>query len=226
MPRIVDLEDEPLDGDDYGGSEGHGYDDEYDDSTADGNSLDDEGATGIGRAANGGSSGAAAPVTLPESEYRESLGFLRASRKLALPGAGFDAADDGRIVALAALDRFGLLLVSSATGILVYAIEDLSSAAFGRGGQQQQQQQDPALPVPVRADVALAGRPSRMLASRDNLRVAVAVGDKVLVFDTASLVNSGGGGAAAAPAAPVATVALSSPDAGDAGDLPPRALSW
>ncbi|CAN0227227.1 unnamed protein product, partial [Ectocarpus sp. 12 AP-2014] len=76
---------------------------------------------------------------------------------------------------------------------------------------------------PVRADVALAGRPSRMVASRDNLRVAVAVGDNVLVFDTASLVNGGGGGAAAAP---VATVALSSPDAGDAGDLPPRALSW
>ncbi|CAN0227265.1 unnamed protein product, partial [Ectocarpus sp. 12 AP-2014] len=134
MPRIVELEDEPLDGDDYGGSEGHGYGDEYDDSTADGNSLDgDDEAAGTDSAANGGSSSAAAPVTLPESEYRESLGFLRASRKLALPGAGFDAADDGRVVALAALDRFGLLLVSSATGVLVYAIEDLSSAAFGRG---------------------------------------------------------------------------------------------
>ncbi|CAN0347877.1 unnamed protein product, partial [Ectocarpus sp. 8 AP-2014] len=143
MPRILELEDEHLDGDDYGGSEGHGYDDEYNDSsTADGNSLDgDDEVADTGSAANGGSSGAAAPVTLPESEYRESLGFLRASRKLALPGAGFDAADDGRVVALAALDRFGLLLVSSATGILVYAIEDLSSAAFGRGGQQQQQQQ-------------------------------------------------------------------------------------
>lgn len=119
MPRIVELEDEPLDGDDYGGSEGHGYDDEYNaSSTADGNSLDgDDEAVGTGSAANGGSSSAAAPVTLPESEYRESLGFLRASRKLALPGAGFDAADDGRVVALAALDRFGLLLVSSATGV-------------------------------------------------------------------------------------------------------------
>lgn len=69
--------------------------------------------------------------------------------------------------------------IGGVAGILVYAIEDLSSAAFGRGGQQQQQQQDPASPVPVQADVALAGRPSRMVASRDNLRVAVAVGDKV-----------------------------------------------
>lgn len=128
MPTIVELDEEPLDGDGYGDSDGHGYDDEYNESTADGNSLDgDEDAAGV--AANGSS---AAAVTLPESEYRESLGFLRASRNLALPGAGFDAADDdGRIVGLAALDRFGLLLVSSATGVCVYPLQWRTAVSSG-----------------------------------------------------------------------------------------------
>lgn len=50
--------------------------------------------------------------------YRESLGFMRARRRLALPHVGLAEGeeDDGRLAALAVLDRFGLLLVSCATG--------------------------------------------------------------------------------------------------------------
>lgn len=92
-------EGEPLDGD-LNGSSGEGGE-EYKASTTDGN--EEEPAV------------VAAPF--PGSELRESLGFLKAVKKLALPGVGFsEGPDDGRVVALAALDRFGFLLVSSATG--------------------------------------------------------------------------------------------------------------
>ena len=78
-------------------------------------------------------------------------------------------------------------------GVLVYDTETLSSAAFGAAAAAAaaatsgQQQQDSASsgPVPARADVALGGRPSCMAVSEDNLRVAVAVGDKVRRIGTA-----------------------------------------
>lgn len=90
---------EPLDGEN-GSYRSDGEGDEYDKSTTDGN---EEPAVVL--------------APFPMSEERESLGFLRATRRLALPGVGFDEGkDDGSVVAVAALDLFGLLLVSSATG--------------------------------------------------------------------------------------------------------------
>lgn len=59
----------------------------------------------------------------------------------------------------------------------MYNTESLSSAAFGAAAGGQQEGEDD--PVPVRAEVDLGGRPSCMVASRNNLLVAVAVGDKV-----------------------------------------------
>lgn len=57
----------------------------------------------------------------------------------------------------------------------MYDIQTLSSFAFGGAAGQEQD----AAPVTARADVALGGRPSCMAVSGDNLRVAVALGDKV-----------------------------------------------
>lgn len=56
----------------------------------------------------------------------------------------------------------------------MYEIKTLSSAAFGATEQEQD-----AASVPVRADVALGGRPSCIAVSGDNLLVAAALGDKV-----------------------------------------------
>lgn len=57
-------------------------------------------------------------VAFPTSVYRESLGFLRARRRLALPGVGPEPreGDDGCLAGLAVMERFGFLLVSCATG--------------------------------------------------------------------------------------------------------------
>lgn len=55
-------------------------------------------------------------------------------------------------------------------GILVYTTKALKMAAFGEN--------DPG-DVPMHTDVKLGGRPSCMAVSRDNLRVAVALEDKV-----------------------------------------------
>eukprot|EP00752_Nemacystus_decipiens_P008540 g7627.t1 len=188
MATLGEGEGEPLDGEN-GSYRSDGEGEEYDASTTDGN----EEPVAV-----------AAAAPFPESELRESLGFLRAKRRLALPGTGFDkGSDDGSVVALAVLDVFGLLLVSTATGILVYGTEALSSAAFAAASSG-------AAPA-ARADVTLGGRPSCMAATEDNSRVAVALGDKVLIFDTASL--AGGGDA------PLHTLSLSS-------TAPPRALSW
>lgn len=114
MATLGEGEGEPLDGengsyrsDGDGGGDGDGDSDggEYDASTTDGNEEEQPVVV------------AAAPF---ENCERESLGFLRAARRLALPGAGFDEeSDDGSVFALAALDVFGLLLVSSATGVLL-----------------------------------------------------------------------------------------------------------
>lgn len=59
-------------------------------------------------------------VAFPTSVYRESLGFLRARKKLTLPGVGLEPGevDDGCLAALAVMERFGFLLVSCATGEL------------------------------------------------------------------------------------------------------------
>lgn len=125
-------EEEPLDGDcgEYGsygeeeeeeeeeGEEEEEEDEEGDDDDADSSSTADDG-NGSSAASSGNEMAARACVPFPEAERRESLGFLQANRKIALPGASFDKKGDGddwRAVALAALDRFGLLLVSSATG--------------------------------------------------------------------------------------------------------------
>lgn len=102
MATLGEAEGEPLDGESgaYRSDDGEG--DEYEVSTTDGNEEPVP----------------AAPF--PENELRQSLGFLRATRRLALPGVGFDeGGDDGSVVALAAVDLFGLLLVSSATGVCI-----------------------------------------------------------------------------------------------------------
>lgn len=112
-------EGEPLDGDVNSGSVGGGS--EHEASTTNGN---DEGAVRPAPVV-------AAPFPAP-AELRESLGFLIAARKLALPGVRFgEGADDGRVVALAALDRFGLLLVSSATGVCRQGLRELFTAPYG-----------------------------------------------------------------------------------------------
>lgn len=108
-------EEEPLDGE-CGAYDSYGEDEDDDNaSTADGGSGSENENEKVTTSA------AAAAVPFPAPEVRESLGFLHANRKMALPGVGFDGggSDDGRMAALAALDRFGLLLVSSATGVCV-----------------------------------------------------------------------------------------------------------
>lgn len=106
MATLGEGEGEPLDGENgsYRSDDGEGG--EYDASTTDGN---DESLLQL-------------PATrFPDTKERESLGFLRATRRLALPGVGFDGdSDDGSVVALAAVDVFGLLLVSSATGACIF----------------------------------------------------------------------------------------------------------
>lgn len=103
MATLGGGEGEPLDGEnDPYRSDGEGG--EYDASTTDGNEEP-----------------VAVAAQFPRRDLRESLGFLRATRRLALPGAGFDEeSDDGSVVALAAVDVFGLLLVSSATGVCIF----------------------------------------------------------------------------------------------------------
>ena len=74
---------------------------------------------GDGHQVHGGEAPAAgAAVAFPTSVYRESLGFLRARRKLTLPGVGLQPGevDDGNLAALAVMERFGFLLVSCSTG--------------------------------------------------------------------------------------------------------------
>lgn len=94
----------------------------------------------------------------------------------------------------------------------MYDTESLSSAAFGAGdaaataaaaGQQQGPASSSSPVAPIRADVALGGRPSCMAVSEDNVRVAVAVGDEVC-WEKGALQNAagfavvvGGGGAGA-----------------------------
>lgn len=60
----------------------------------------------------------AAGTVIPGVMLHEQLGFQRARRKLSLPGVAFaeGEVDDGRLSALAAVDRFGLTLVSCASG--------------------------------------------------------------------------------------------------------------
>lgn len=57
-------------------------------------------------------------VTIPGIVLHGELGFQRARTKLSLPGVAFleGEVDDGRLSALAAVDRFGLTLVSCASG--------------------------------------------------------------------------------------------------------------
>lgn len=61
---------------------------------------------------------AGAAVAFPTSVYRESLGFLRARKKLTLPGVGMEPGevDGGTLAGLAVMERFGFLLVSCSTG--------------------------------------------------------------------------------------------------------------
>lgn len=63
----------------------------------------------------------------------------------------------------------------------MYATEALKVAAFGEN--------DPG-DVPVHADIKLGGRPSCMAVSRDNLRVAVVLEEKVRCFGETGLTSS------------------------------------
>lgn len=113
MATLGEGEGEPLDGEN-GSYRSDGDGGEYDAST-DGN---EEPVV------------AAAAEPFPGDNLRENLGFLRATRRLALPGAGFDGgSDDGSVFALTALDVFGLLLVSSATGVCCCIVEKGTSTA-------------------------------------------------------------------------------------------------
>lgn len=123
MVLISDGDEEPLDGD-------PGFDDGYDDSededntsTADGNYVsEEEGEEDEGDSATSANTDTTDDaVPLASADYREDLGILKATRtQLALPGVGFEeGSDDGRLAGLAAVDRFGLFLVSSATGVRV-----------------------------------------------------------------------------------------------------------
>lgn len=127
MATLGEGEGEPLDGEN-GAYRSDGEDGEYDASTTDGN----EEPVVV----------AAAPF--PQSDLRESLGFLRATRRLALPGAGFDKeSDDGSVIALAAVDVFGLLLMSSATGVLHFFEKGTFTAADGQHPRCRRRQRLP-----------------------------------------------------------------------------------
>lgn len=70
--------------------------------------------------------------TFTAPAYRESLGFMRARRKLDLPGVGLGKGevDDSRIDGLAVMDRFGFILVSSSAGkLFVFVIEQQPGVA-------------------------------------------------------------------------------------------------
>lgn len=119
MVLISDGEEEPLDGDPgvHGGYSDSEDDDDDNASTADGNFVSDGDQDEEAESASSASTTAAVP--LAPADYREDLGIMRATTaQLALPGVGFkeEGSDDGRLAGLAAVDRFGLLLVSSATG--------------------------------------------------------------------------------------------------------------
>lgn len=55
---------------------------------------------------------------IPAGDVREDLGFQRARRRLTVPDAelGQGEVDDGMVAGLTVVDRFGVVLVSCATG--------------------------------------------------------------------------------------------------------------
>lgn len=82
---------------------------------------------------------------------------------------------------------FSLCVYDMCEGILVYSTKVLASAALSEKDDSSAE----GAAVPLHAQVELGGRPSCMAVSRDNERVAVALGDKV-GFDC--LLRRGGGG--------------------------------
>ena len=128
-----------------GGGEGEPLDGEYDPYRSDGEGGEYDAST-----TDGNEEPVAVAAQFPRRDLRESLGFLRATRRLALPGAGFDEeSDDGSVVALAAVDVFGLLLVSSATGACIFekGRSPPQTARHTRGVERRQRLRLPQRPV-------------------------------------------------------------------------------